>query len=84
MTARTQFYSHLLSVAERGDTITDADFADCCYRAVSEHGFDPKSLMAEIEIGASSFERWMTGANLPHPVMRGKILLTMAHILKPN
>ena len=84
MSTRTQFCTHLLSVAERGDNITDADFADCCYRAVSEQGFDPKCLMAELEIGASSFERWMTGANLPHPIMRGKILLTMAHILKSN
>lgn len=82
MSTRAQFCAHLLSVAERGDSITDADFADCCYRAVSEHGFDPKRLMVELEIGASSFERWMTGANLPHAIMRGKILLTMAHILQ--
>lgn len=82
MTTRAQFCAHLMSVAERGENIADADFADCCYRAVSEHGFDAKRLMTEIEIGPASFERWMTGANLPHAMIRGKILLTMAHILQ--
>lgn len=82
MNARTHFFSYLLTIAERGDHISDSDFADCCYRAISEHGFDAKSLSTSLDIGPASFERWITGSNLPHPLIRGKILLAIANILK--
>ncbi len=78
---RPQFCAHLLAVTARGDHISDGDFTDCCYRAASEHGFDAAYLMREMEISPSSFERWIAGANLPHPMARGKILLAIAHNL---
>lgn len=82
MMPRAQFCEHLMSVAGRGDHIADADFTDCCYRAVSEHGYNPAHLNQTMEIGPASFERWIAGANLPHPMIRGKILLAIAHHLK--
>ncbi len=82
MTPRAQFCTHLMAVAQRGDHITDADFAECCYRATSEHGFDPSFLQQEMEIGPASFDRWLAGANLPHPMIRAKILLAIAHKLQ--
>lgn len=84
MTPRAQFCARLHTLAGQGDEITDADFADACYRAVSEYGFDARSLSNALDIGPMSYERWMTGANLPHSMIRGKILLTMAHILNDH
>lgn len=84
MMPRPQFCAHLMTVAQRGDSISDSDFTECCYRATSEHGFDPAYLMQEMEISPSSFERWIASANLPHPMARGKILLAIAHNLQSN
>ena len=82
MTSRTQFCAHLAALAQQGDKISDADFADACYRARSEHGFDPAYLLTHLEIAPSSFDRWMTGSNLPHALVRGKILLAIGHGLQ--
>ncbi len=81
-TPRARFCDHLMHIAERGDAIDDASFAGCCYRAVSEFGFDPASLRDTLDIGAASFERWMTGASLPHAMIRAKVVLAMVHHLR--
>lgn len=82
MMPRTEFCAHLMTVAARGDHISDTDFAECCYQAVSAHGFDPAHLRTAMEIGVPAYERWMAGANLPHPMVRAKVLLAIAHYLK--
>ena len=82
MMSRAQFCTHLATLAQQGDRISDADFADACYRASSEHGFDPAYLTTHLEIAGSSFDRWMAGSNLPHVLVRGKILLAIGHALQ--
>lgn len=82
MTVRDVFCTSLAALAQQGKGISDAEFTDACYRAASEHGFDPAYLAQHLDIGAASFDRWIAGANLPQPLIRGRILLAIMHSLK--
>ncbi len=82
MTARQHFCAHLMALAQRDGHIDDGAFVDCCYQAVSAYGFDPALLREALDIGPGSYERWIAGTNLPHPALRPKILLAIAHYLQ--
>lgn len=80
--AVTNAFHHRLAKLSESATISDADFADCCYQAVAHHGMDPDDLRRALDLGGHPVDRWIQGANLPQPAVRGKILRAVLRILK--
>ena len=54
--------------------ITDADFADVVYTAITEFGISEEDFRDTFGMTKGAVERWMNVKNLPQPSVRAKIL----------
>lgn len=55
-------------------SVSDSDFADVIYRALTAHGITVDILRDTFGITKDAADRWMNMQNLPQPNIRGKII----------
>lgn len=63
-----------LSAFSKQETVTDADFADAVYTAMSRFGIDETQFRDAFGLTKGAVDRWTTQKNLPQPGVRPKIL----------
>lgn len=66
------------------NTISDADFADFIYTALTIHGVSQDAFRDHFGLSKDAVERWILGKNLPQPMVRAKVLAWVAQQLPPD
>jgi hypothetical protein len=67
-------YKKRLAVFAAQKDVTDADFADAIYTAMSRFGVDETAFRDAFGLSKGAVERWTMSKNLPQPGVRPKIL----------
>ena len=67
------FKKRLAKLAAQKD-VSDGEFADVVYTAVSRFGIDETAFRDTFGLSKGTVERWTMGKNMPQPVIRPKIL----------
>lgn len=63
-----------LSLLAAQPQISDPDFADVVYTAMSSFGVDETQFRDEFGLSKGAVDRWTMRQNMPQPLIRGKIL----------
>lgn len=74
---REGFKRRLAALAKASD-VSDADFADVVYTAVSRFGIEESAFRAAFGLSKGAVERWTMLKNMPQPVIRPRILEWLA------
>lgn len=70
---REAFKKKLAVFAAQKD-VSDADFSDAVYTAISRYGIEDSAFRDTFALSKGATERWTMGKNLPQPGIRPKIL----------